>query len=675
MAMEVYIEYRVDWEASTGEFGIIDPLAGNSLGAFQLSVGEIQSIGTLGDDPHPDDPGITSAELGSRPECTIYMLATGQCSDPQDPPLPSEPGTPGKDQPDCSVGSLLNPTNWLSDGVDCVKEGVGEVIDYVKEKAAAVYAILPGPLKAVVDILNGCAAFVGDAAKNLWGTLVQLSSAAAHPQEFINEQLEVLRTLKQALEADPIGFAKEFLGNELELDLLRDKPAEWFGKIGCEVAVALFSAGVGSGTRIGKIFQRINDIKAWVKNKVNLPGDGRDRTPDGDVPGDQTPDGDGPTCSLGGKCGCNSFPSGTLVVLADGSRIPIDRIEPGDRVVTYDTVNEVWRNQSVLARWSAVDHGSMATATLAGGGTLTATDGHRFWVDGNGAWVDLADLKPGDLLLTPDGVSTVAAVDVAEPTATLVWELDVAFDDNFVVTQGGAGADTRPASALVHNGGCKNRTEFGDSLDTSATSKADDLLELNRLNNRRDELRAKDSLTDAERAELNRLDQRTDLISNQELRRRAALSEGGSFEHDVRSGTFTNLQAPLDKFNPTDGVQFDPAANTLRVTDSDAYLSFVESKYTGAGQTLNPKTRELIRAYVDNPANQPLSSFDGAPGLHAEIQAFNDVVNQLDARGVDYTMSDIQVATRKLSDRTGDPFPACSNCAGILPPEVTRVTG
>lgn len=688
MALEVYIEYRVDWEASTNEKGTIDPLAGNSLGQFDLTVGEIQSVGTLGDDSHPNDPGITQADLGSRAACTLVMLSTGQCADPQDPPIGSEPGTGGKKNPDCGVGTFVSFWKWGSgDAVECVKTGAGELIDYVKEKATEIYALLPGPLKAVVDALAGCAEFGIDAVKNLWSSVQTLREAIADPQGFVTKQLDLLKSLKQALETDPEGFIKEFLGEQVDLQLLHENKAKWIGKMGCEVAVALFSAGVGSNTRIGRIFARIDDIRDWVKGKLHLPG-GKDHVPgegdpipgdhipgDGDpIPGDKPPDGDGPTCSLGGKCGCNSFPAGTLVARADGTPVPIEQIEPGDRVLTYDTVTAAWRSQPVLAQWSAIDHGSMATVTVAGGGTITATEHHRFWVDSRGAWVDLADVQPGDLLLTPEGATTVGTVAVGPITDTVVWELDVAFDDDFVVTQ----ADTfgQPAaSALVHNGSCKNRTEFGDALDSSAEAKADELLELNRLHQRKLELEKKNPRTPAEQAELTELRRRRDLVSNGELERKAALSEGGSFEHGVTSDTFTNLDGRLNRLNASDGASFDPATNTIRITDPDAYVRFVESKYADAGQTLNPKTKELIRNYITGQEGKPLSSFDGAPGLHAEIQAFNDVVNKLDAKGVPYTMSDIQVATRKLADGTGNPFPACDNCAGILPPEVTKVTG
>ena len=638
MAMEVYIEYRVDWESSTGEKGTIDPLAGNSLGRFDLSVGEIQSVGTLGDDPHPDDPGIRQPDLGSRAACTIFMLSSGQCSDPQDPPVPSEPGTEGKKPPKCDVGTFL-PWNWGSDTVECAKAGAGEVIDYVKEKATEIYALLPGPLKAVVDALAGCAEFGIDAVKNLWSSVETLGKAIADPQGFVTEQLDLLRSLKQALETDPEGFITEFLGEQVDLKLLQENKAKWIGKMGCEVAVALFSAGAGSSTRIGKIFSRIDDIKAWVKGKLHLPG-GKDHIPgegdpipgEPDLPGDHTPDGHGPTCPLGGgKCGCNSFPSGTLVALADGSRVPIERIEPGDRVLTYDTVVAAWRSQPVLAQWSAVDHGSMGTVTVTGGGTITATDGHRFWVDSRGAWVDLADLRPGDLLLTPDGVTTVGAVEVHEPDPTVVWELDVAVDDDFVVTQvSTAGA----ATALVHNVDC-----------------------------------TPDSVV---QAELDRLKERDAKLPGRYGPVESVGSGVGPDGKLITTDPQYNLVGKGDKIGPgTTREAITALKNTVTtdgdffvISDVDEYMAALSRAYP-ADNPLNPTMASTIRQYiVDNGGRLPVTDAAGGhpggfPGSHAEILAANDLLN----KGVDPS----RLTVGSISTRADAiDFPACGNCDSIL---------
>lgn len=143
-------------------------------------------------------------------------------------------------------------------------------------------------------------------------------------------------------------------------------------------------------------------------------------------------------------CGVNSFPTGTDVLMADGSYLAIDMIRPGDRVIAANTTTDVWSSRPVLDQWSHLDDGRMATATLTDGSTVTATDHHQFWVASDGAWVELDDVRPGDFHLTPDGVTEVAALQVSNRQDTMVWELDIAIDDTFTVHTG-------THDVLVHN--------------------------------------------------------------------------------------------------------------------------------------------------------------------------------------------------------------------------------
>jgi intein/homing endonuclease len=133
--------------------------------------------------------------------------------------------------------------------------------------------------------------------------------------------------------------------------------------------------------------------------------------------------------------------------MADGTRVPIESVRAGDLVLAADPATGRWRAREVVSHWSHLDDGQMATVTLEDGTALTATDHHRFWVESSGRWRELADVRPGDLLLTPHGVTAVAGVEVTPPTRTLVWELDTAVDDTFAVFSGSA-------DVLVHNADC-----------------------------------------------------------------------------------------------------------------------------------------------------------------------------------------------------------------------------
>ena len=162
---------------------------------------------------------------------------------------------------------------------------------------------------------------------------------------------------------------------------------------------------------------------------------------------------------------CNSFPTGTLVLLADGSRAPIDQIEPGDTVVGYDTETGVFGSHQVLDQWSHLDDGDMVTVTLEDGTSVSATDDHLFWLADDRSWVEAEDLQAGDQLLDADGTTeTVTNVDVYTPAGgELVWELSVADVHTFTVHTG-------TADVVVHNA---RRCDPQNVLDWRATSEPD----------------------------------------------------------------------------------------------------------------------------------------------------------------------------------------------------------
>ena len=439
MAMEVWIEYDVTWSSTVGGSGQLSR-DGESIGVIDLDVGEIQSVGTLGDDPHLQDPGLVDGpEDDLRPECTLMMMARGDCGTGL-PDLDSQPPSGDGDSGDDDCGfSLSGAWNCAKDAAGAVADAGEQLYDWsvdglewIGEQAMR----LLGPLG---ELIAGCGEFIGEAVTGLWDAAKELVTAAGDPVAWANEQYDQITTMLAAIEQDPQGFAVEFLGEMAELDLLRENPARWIGKMGCELAVALLTGGAAAGSgRIGRIFNKLDDIRDWIRRRNHH--DGPD-APDPDRPRDRDDDSDVDVCPI------NSFPTGTLVLMADGSSTPIEAIDAGDRVLAADPVSGAWQPRAVLAQWSAVDRGEMATITLTDGSVVTATDHHQFWVDGSGAWVDAEDLQPGDLLLTPDGVATVAAVDVAAPTTTLVWELTVAVDHSFAVSTGST-------DVLVHNAGC-----------------------------------------------------------------------------------------------------------------------------------------------------------------------------------------------------------------------------
>lgn len=143
-------------------------------------------------------------------------------------------------------------------------------------------------------------------------------------------------------------------------------------------------------------------------------------------------------------CNINSFPGGTQVVLADGSRKSIRDVRLGDLLLATDPDAGTTRGEPVTRTFS---HPStdLLDITLADGGRLTSTPGHRFFAVDRG-WTLASDLGAGDRLRTPEGaLRTVTAVrDRNESRARTVYDLTVSGLHTFYAVAGST-------PVLVHN--------------------------------------------------------------------------------------------------------------------------------------------------------------------------------------------------------------------------------
>ncbi|MEU4388976.1 polymorphic toxin-type HINT domain-containing protein [Promicromonospora sp. NPDC023805] len=149
----------------------------------------------------------------------------------------------------------------------------------------------------------------------------------------------------------------------------------------------------------------------------------------------------------------NSFLPGTLVLMADGSRKPIEALEPGDEVLAGD--EETGKRSG----------GQLVTAHITGGGEKTlvtvttrdadgdnqkivATDEHPFWNPEKRTWVDAVDLRSGEWLKTSSGTWAQVADVKVEHERAVVHNLTVDRDHTFYVSAGGTPTS---GSVLVHN--------------------------------------------------------------------------------------------------------------------------------------------------------------------------------------------------------------------------------
>jgi RHS repeat-associated protein len=150
----------------------------------------------------------------------------------------------------------------------------------------------------------------------------------------------------------------------------------------------------------------------------------------------------------------NSFTPDTRVLMADGSTKEIKDVDIGDKVLATDPETGETAVETVTAeiKGTGLKHLVKVTIDIDGKkgtktASVTATDGHPFWVAELDEWVDATDLTSGEWLRTSAGarVQITSVVRWAESTAT-VHNLTVSELHTYYVMAG-----TTPL--LVHN--CK----------------------------------------------------------------------------------------------------------------------------------------------------------------------------------------------------------------------------
>jgi hypothetical protein len=173
-------------------------------------------------------------------------------------------------------------------------------------------------------------------------------------------------------------------------------------------------------------------------------------------------------------CGLSSFAAGTTVLMADGSRRPIEDVDIGDRVWSSDPATGQSGGWPVTALISSGGRKHLVDVTVAPDGvlggpteTITTTDRHPFWVVGENRWVDAADLYLGDGLLTPSG-KPATVLESREYTRTgRVYNLTVAGPHTYNVTVG--------VDLLVHNAtACPRRAKSYRSVNAGTYKTRDE---------------------------------------------------------------------------------------------------------------------------------------------------------------------------------------------------------
>ncbi|WP_435813683.1 polymorphic toxin-type HINT domain-containing protein [Streptomyces tauricus] len=155
---------------------------------------------------------------------------------------------------------------------------------------------------------------------------------------------------------------------------------------------------------------------------------------------------------------CNSFVPGTKILMADGTTKPIEDVKTGDKVLATDPKTGRTTVKTVTAEITGKGLKNLVRLTLAievNGkkltASVTATDGHPFWVPELGAWVDATDLAVGDELRPSTGAKVRITQIRSWTQQATVRNLTVADIHTYHVLAGNT-------PVLVHNAGNEPET-------------------------------------------------------------------------------------------------------------------------------------------------------------------------------------------------------------------------
>ncbi|MET7961534.1 polymorphic toxin-type HINT domain-containing protein [Micromonospora zamorensis] len=164
------------------------------------------------------------------------------------------------------------------------------------------------------------------------------------------------------------------------------------GDMGGCLATAANVAGAAIGGALGKLAARYGAPWKW-KKLANLTS--RVKGLLGDLV-------DGVRSFM--KC-THSFAAGTLVLMADGSTRPIESVKTGDKVLVTDPESGRSSVQEVVATHINLDLEltDLSLSTAAGTVLVETTAHHPFWSQDRSAWVNAAELRAGERMLTNDG--------------------------------------------------------------------------------------------------------------------------------------------------------------------------------------------------------------------------------------------------------------------------------
>ncbi|MEV7773311.1 RHS repeat-associated core domain-containing protein [Kitasatospora sp. NPDC086791] len=162
----------------------------------------------------------------------------------------------------------------------------------------------------------------------------------------------------------------------------------------------------------------------------------------------------GESCLIGRP---NSFPSGTKVLMGDGTLKSIEDIHEGDVVMATDPQTGETHPEPVTATITTPDDKDFTDLTLtddagprgppaADQAKITSTHHHPYWSETRRQWVDAGELTPGEHLRQPDGTTLTIQTVRNYPYAVTTHNLTVNLLHTYYVLAGAT-------PVLVHNCG------------------------------------------------------------------------------------------------------------------------------------------------------------------------------------------------------------------------------
>ncbi|MFE3186843.1 Hint domain-containing protein [Streptomyces violascens] len=134
--------------------------------------------------------------------------------------------------------------------------------------------------------------------------------------------------------------------------------------------------------------------------------------------------GKGESDSAGSCTRTNSFPTGTRVLMADGTTKAMEDLRIGDKVMATDPQTGETRPETVTATITTPDDKHFTDLTLTNDASprgppakITSTHHHPYWSETRHQWTDAGELRVGEQLRQPDGIllTTMVVLETSAP--------------------------------------------------------------------------------------------------------------------------------------------------------------------------------------------------------------------------------------------------------------------